>query len=697
MAKKLVIVESPSKAETIKKYLGTGYNVSASMGHIIDLPKSSLGIDVDADFEPKYITIRGKGDLLTKLKKEAKAADKVFLATDPDREGEAISWHLASALNIDKEQQVRVCFNEITKTAVQKAIKQPRKINEDLVDAQQARRVLDRIVGYKISPILWKKIKKGLSAGRVQSVAARLICDREDEIEAFTPREYWSIGATLVEPKSKKEFKASFYGTKKEKIEPETQAQADDIIKNLDGAQYVVESIKTTLSKRNPQSPFTTSTMQQEASRKINFQSKKTMQIAQNLYEGVTVKGYGKIGLISYMRTDSIRIADEALAAVRDYITSEYGKNYLPDKARVFKSKKTAQDAHEAIRPTNVSITPESVKGQITNDQYKLYKLIWERFVACQMENASIENVACDISAKDYLFKASGSRVVFDGYMKIYIEGSDSKEEKQKMLPKLEEKQSVDLKELEGKQHFTQPPARYTEATLIKALEEDGIGRPSTYMPTITTILARGYVAREKKSFIPTELGRITTELLKKNFENIVDVDFTANMEEQLDEVEDGKIEWKSVIRKFYDPFIREVNKAEEEVGKIEIAPEVSDVACEKCGRMMVYKMGRYGKFLACPGYPECKNAKAIRIETGVKCPKCGGEILQKKSKAGRVYFGCENNTKCDFMTWDMPLKDKKCPKCGGPLFKKNARGGGKTVCVKEGCGYETGGKTNEK
>ena len=437
--------------------------------------------------------------------------------------------------------------------------------------------------------------------------------------------------------------------------------------------------------------------MQQEASRKINFQSKKTMQIAQNLYEGVTVKGYGKMGLITYMRTDSIRIADEALAAVRDYITTEYGKNYLPDKARVFKSKKTAQDAHEAIRPTNVSITPESVKGQITNDQYKLYKLIWERFVACQMENASIENVACDISAKDYLFKANGSRVVFDGYMKIYIEGSDSKEEKQKMLPKLEEKQSVDLKELEGKQHFTQPPARYTEATLIKALEEDGIGRPSTYMPTITTILARGYVAREKKSFIPTELGRITTELLKKNFENIVDVDFTANMEEQLDEVEDGKIEWKSVIRKFYDPFIREVNKAEEEVSKIEIAPEVSDVACEKCGRMMVYKMGRYGKFLACPGYPECKNAKAIRIETGVKCPKCGGEILQKKSKAGRVYFGCENNPKCDFMTWDMPLKDKKCPKCGGPLFKKNARGGGKTVCVKEGCGYETGGKTNEK
>lgn len=696
MAKKLVIVESPSKAETIKKYLGSGYNVSASMGHIIDLPKSTLGIDVDADFEPKYITIRGKGDLLSKLKKEAKNADKVFLATDPDREGEAISWHLAEALNIDKTQPVRVCFNEITKTAVQKAIKQPRVIDEDLVNAQQARRVLDRIVGYKISPILWKKIKKGLSAGRVQSVAARLICDREDEIEAFVAREYWTIGAVLNEPKSKKEFKAAFYGTKDEKIEPENEQEANSIIKALDGEKYVIESIKNSMSKKNPAPPFTTSTMQQEASRKINFQSKKTMQVAQNLYEGVNVKGYGKIGLISYMRTDSIRIADEALDAVRAYISDEYGKNYLPQAARVFKTKKNAQDAHEAIRPTNVNITPQSVKGQLTNDQYKLYKLIWERFVACQMENATVENVSADITAGKYLFKATGSRVVFDGFMKVYTEGSDLKEEKQKMLPHLEEKQSVDLKEIESKQHFTQPPARYTEATLIKALEEDGIGRPSTYMPTITTILARGYVAREKKSFIPTELGRVTTELLKQNFENIVDVDFTANMEQQLDEVEDGKTPWKNVIRDFYPDFINDVTKAEEEVSKIELTPEVSDVKCEKCGRMMVYKMGRYGKFLACPGYPECKNAKAIRIETNVKCPKCGGEILQKKSKAGRVYFGCENNPECDFMTWDTPLADKTCPKCGSALFKKNMRGGGKTVCAKEGCGYESDAKSNK-
>lgn len=696
MAKKLVIVESPSKAETIKKYLGSGYSVSASMGHIIDLPKSTLGIDVDADFEPKYITIRGKGDLLSKLKKEAKNADKVFLATDPDREGEAISWHLAEALNIDKTQPVRVCFNEITKTAVQKAIKQPRVIDEDLVNAQQARRVLDRIVGYKISPILWKKIKKGLSAGRVQSVAARLICDREDEIEAFVAREYWTIGAILNEPKSKKEFKAAFYGTKDEKIEPENEQEANSIIKALDGEKYVIESIKNSMSKKNPAPPFTTSTMQQEASRKINFQSKKTMQVAQNLYEGVNVKGYGKIGLISYMRTDSIRIADEALDAVRTYISDEYGKNYLPQAARVFKTKKNAQDAHEAIRPTNVNITPQSVKGQLTNDQYKLYKLIWERFVACQMENATVENVSADITAGKYLFKATGSRVVFDGFMKVYTEGSDLKEEKQKMLPHLEEKQSVDLKEIESKQHFTQPPARYTEATLIKALEEDGIGRPSTYMPTITTILARGYVAREKKSFIPTELGRVTTELLKQNFENIVDVDFTANMEQQLDEVEDGKTPWKNVIRDFYPDFINDVTKAEEEVSKIELTPEVSEVKCEKCGRMMVYKMGRYGKFLACPGYPECKNAKAIRIETNVKCPKCGGEILQKKSKAGRVYFGCENNPECDFMTWDTPLADKTCPKCGSALFKKNMRGGGKTVCAKEGCGYESDAKSNK-
>ncbi|MBE7026458.1 MAG: type I DNA topoisomerase [Ruminococcaceae bacterium] len=696
MSKKLVIVESPSKAKTIKKYLGSTYSVEASMGHIIDLPKSQMGVDIDKDFEPHYITIRGKGELLSKLKKEAKAADKVYLATDPDREGEAISWHLAHALELDENVACRVTFNEITKAAVQKAIKEPRSIDQSLVDAQQARRVLDRIVGYKISPILWKKVKKGLSAGRVQSVATRLICDREEEIEAFVPQEYWTIVAELTEPNSKKSFKATYHGKGKNKVEIKNEKEALSIYNEVKDADFIVSSVKTSDVKRSPAPPFTTSTMQQEASRKINFQSRKTMQTAQTLYEGVDIKGIGTVGLITYMRTDSTRIATEAQYAARDYINANYGENYAPKSFRYYKSRKNAQDAHEAIRPTDVSLTPARIKESLTNDQYKLYKLIWERFVASQMKDAIIESTACDIEANGHIFKAAGTKVKFDGFMKVYIEGTDTEKQKETALPLLTEKETLKLKNIEQKQHFTQPPARYTEASLVKMLEEEGIGRPSTFAPTITTILARGYVTRDKKSLIPTELGRVTTQLLKENFKDIVDVDFTASMESQLDSVESGDAKWKEIIKEFYYPFAESVKTAEESVNRIKIADEVSDVVCEKCGRMMVYKMGRYGKFLACPGFPECRNAKPIVIEAGVDCPKCGKKVLVKKSKSGRTYYGCEDNPKCDFMTWDTPVKDKQCPKCGSLLLKKNMRGPKKTVCANENCDYETGGKKSE-
>lgn len=694
MSKKLIIVESPSKAKTIKKYLGSGYSVEASMGHVIDLPKSQMGVDLENDFEPRYITIRGKGNLLSKLKKEAKGADKIYLATDPDREGEAISWHLAHVLGIEEASPCRVTFNEITKSAVQKAIKEPRGIDQSLVDAQQARRVLDRIVGYKLSPILWKKVKKGLSAGRVQSVATRMICDREDEIEAFVPQEYWTITASLNEPNSKKNFAASYYGMGKKKAELKSESEAKAVSDAVKNAQFTVSTVKTTDVKKSPAPPFTTSTMQQEASRKINFQSRKTMQTAQSLYEGVDIKGLGTIGLITYMRTDSTRIAAEAQYAVKDYIIKNYGENYAPKSFRYFKSRKNAQDAHEAIRPTDVFLTPIRIKESLTNDQYKLYKLIWERFVASQMENALAEMTAADIDAAGHTFRASGSVIKFDGFMKVYIEGTDAEKQKETLLPPLRDGEKLGLKGLENKQHFTQPPPRYTEAGLVKALEEDGIGRPSTFAPTITTILARGYVTREKKSLIPTELGRVTTNLLKENFKDIVDMDFTATMENQLDDVENGQIEWKSIIREFYAPFAKEVQRAEEELSHVQLTDEVSDVACEKCGRMMVYKMGRYGKFLACPGFPECRNAKPIRKEAGVNCPKCGKPVLVKKSKTGRTYYGCEDNPKCDFMTWDTPLAGKQCPKCGGVLLKKNARGSKKVVCANENCDYqEAGGK----
>ena len=684
--KKLLIVESPAKAGTIKKYLGKDYTVMASMGHIIDLPKSNMGVDLENDYEPRYITIRGKGPLLAELKKEAKKSDIVYLATDPDREGEAISWHLAGALGIDPKSPCRVTFNEITKTAVKAAIKEPRPIDMDLVDAQQARRVLDRIVGYTISPILWEKVKRGLSAGRVQSVATRLICDREEEIENFTPQEYWSIEATINDPKSKKDFTAKYYGEKNKEVKLENAAETKKITDSIKNADFTVEKVKRGQQKRNPQPPFTTSTLQQEASRKYNFQAAKTMQIAQMLYEGINLGGkLGTIGLITYMRTDSLRIADDAQKEAVSYLTENYGKEYVNPKQ--YKTKKSAQDAHEAIRPTSINIKPIEIKDKLTNDQYRLYKLIWERFAASQMASAVYDTMLLTLDANGHTFKASGSNVKFKGYMSVYVEATDNDDKKEKMLPPLEEGQSVKLKSFEEKQHFTQPPARYSDATLIRELEENGIGRPSTYAPTISTIVSRGYVARSKRQLVPTELCFVTDEIMKNNFSKIVDVEFTAGMEEELDEVEDGDIQWKNVIREFYPPFKDNLDKAQSSIEKIKIKDEESDIVCDKCGRKMVYKLSKFGKFLACPGYPECKNTMAIREGTGAECPKCGGEILVRRSRKGKTYYACEKLPKCDFMAWDMPLKEK-CPQCGGLLLKKNGRSG-KIYCLNEDCKYE--------
>jgi len=685
MAEYLVIVESPAKAKTIKKYLGKNYSVEASMGHVRDLPKSSLGIDVEHGFEPKYITIRGKGDLMAKLKKQAKIAKKVFLATDPDREGEAISWHLAATLGIEKSNTYRIAFNEITKSAVQNAVKHPREIDVNLVDAQQARRVLDRIVGYKISPLLWKKVKKGLSAGRVQSVATRLVVDREREIDAFIPKEYWTIDAELSKQKQKTKFIAKFYGDTNGKIELANEQQTNKILSELENAQYEVLNVKKSVKTRTPAPPFITSTLQQEANRKLNFTSKRTMQAAQQLYEGVNVGGIGLVGLITYMRTDSLRIADEAQAAAAAFIKENYGAEYAPKKTRVYKTKKNAQDAHEAIRPSDVTITPDKIKDSVKPDLYKLYKLIWERFVASQMENATYDAQTVDIKANNYIFKANGSKIKFAGFTKIYVEATDNDAETGK-LPELENGEMLELSKLNESQKFTEPPARFTEASLIKTMEEDGIGRPSTYAPTISTILARGYIAKEKKSLYPTELGTIVTDLMTEHFNDIVDVDFTAKMEKQLDDVEAGSVDWVKIIGDFYEPFIKTLTEAEKNIGNIEVKDEVSDVPCDKCGRMMVYKMGRFGKFLACPGFPECRNAKPIVKETGVNCPKCGGKILVKKSKRGKEYFGCENNPKCDFMTWYKPI-DKKCPKCGWVMVEKRIRGKVTEQCSNEECG----------
>lgn len=675
MADKLVIVESPSKAATIKKYLGRGYKVMASMGHLIDLPKSQLGVDTEHNFEPKYITIRGKGDLVKSLKKEAKSADKILLATDPDREGEAISWHLANLLGVDKHSNCRVTFNEITKTAVKEAIKQPRAIDENLVDAQQARRVLDRIVGYKISPLLWKKVKKGLSAGRVQSVATRLVCDREAEIEAFCPEEFWTVDAELIQ--DKKKFLARFYGMGGKKQALKTKEDADEVLKKVEGAVYTVTDVKKGQRTKKPAPPFTTSTLQQEAGRKLGFTTLRTMRAAQQLYEGVAVAGHGTVGLITYMRTDSLRISAEAQAAARAFIGQQFGAEYLPGTPRVYKTKKNAQDAHEAIRPSLPELSPALVKDSLTPEQFKLYKLIWDRFMASQMTDAVYDTVAAVIDANGVTFKASGSVVRFAGFTTLYTEGKDEAEEKEGKLPPLEKGDTPKLSALKPEQHFTTPPPRYTEASLVKALEELGVGRPSTYAPTIATITARGYVVREQKALVPTELGMLITDLMKEHFDDIVDVTFTANMEEKLDEVEEGGVDWHKLVADFYGPFQKEVDEAEEKIGDVELKDEVSDIPCEKCGRMMVYKHGRYGKFLACPGFPECRNAKPIVVDTGVPCPKCGARIIEKKSKRGKLFFGCERYPDCDFTSWNRPLAET-CPKCGGHLFQKLGKSGKK-------------------
>lgn len=687
MANNLVIVESPAKAKTIKQYLGKSYNVVASMGHIRDLPKSQMGVDLEHHFEPKYITIRGKGELLSKLKKEAKNAKKIYLATDPDREGEAISWHLAKLLNIDETSNCRITFNEITKNAVQTAIKEPRPIDLDLVNAQQARRVLDRIVGYQISPILWRKVKKGLSAGRVQSVATRLIVDREREIENFIPEEYWTVDAKL-RTQAGEEFEASLNSCDGKKIKPEKEPEVKAILDELAQQEFVVDNVKKGEKKRNPAPPFTTSTLQQEASRKLNFTVKRTMMAAQKLYEGAAVEGHGTVGLITYMRTDSLRLSNDAIADAREEIKTKYGDALLPGKPNVYKTKNSAQDAHEAIRPTYASIKPADLKESLPADMYKLYKLIWERFIACQMKPAVYETVNADIKAGRFGFKASGSKLVFKGYMSVYVEGrDDDKTEKDKVLPPLSKDEILKLLKLLPNQHFTQPPQRFTEATLIKMLEEKGIGRPSTYAPTITTITARGYVTREKKQLLPTELGSVVTDIMTEHFPNIVGIAFTADMEKDLDEIEEGEIDWVKIVEDFYGPFEKTLKTADEKIGKVKIEDEKSDVICEKCGRTMVYKMGRFGKFLACPGFPECRNAKPIVKETGADCPKCGKKILEKKSKTGKTYFGCEDNPKCDFMTWDMPVAGEKCPKCGGLLLSKKGKKK-QIVCANPDCGY---------
>ena len=655
MADKLIIVESPAKANTIKKFLGGSTKVVASMGHIRDLPKSKMGIDIEHDFEPEYINIRGKGDLIKSLKKDAKQAKKIYIATDPDREGEAIAWHLAKILEDEKDKIVRVTFNEITKTAVQKAIKEPRDIDVNLVDAQQARRVLDRIVGYKISPVLWKKVRRGLSAGRVQSVAVKLIVDRENEIEKFIPEEYWNIYANLEDMKTKKGFEAHFYGKDGKKIEIHSNDEVQEILDNIKDAKYIVTDVKKGEKKRTPAPPFTTSTMQQEASRKLGFTLKKTMSIAQGLYEGVKIPEKGTVGLITYMRTDSTRISEEARAVAKTQITKLYGENYYEN--RYYRTKKDAQDAHEAIRPTYIDIEPDSIKDSLTNDQYKLYKLVYNRFLASQMAPAIFDTMNVNIKANAYDFKANGQTLKFKGFMTLYVEGTDKEEnEEEGMLPELVENQEVKLKKLNPKQSFTEPPPRYTEASLVKALEEKGIGRPSTYSPTITTILERRYIEKEKKQLYPTELGKVVNKLLTENFTDVINVEFTAKIENEFDEIAEGHEKWKKMIREFYGPFEQEVEKVEKELEHVEMVDEVSDVKCEKCGRMMVYKYGKYGKFLACPGYPECKNAKPIVETIDVPCPKCGATVQVRKTKRKRNYYICENNPKsCDYISWNKP------------------------------------------
>lgn len=695
---KLVIVESPTKVKTVKKYLGDGYNVTASMGHVRDLPAAKLSVDIKNDFAPKYAVIKGKEKLVKELKGMVAESDEVYLATDPDREGEAISWHLATLLGLDMDKTNRITFNEITKTGIENGMKQPRSIDMNLVNAQQARRILDRLVGYKLSPFISQKIRRGLSAGRVQSVAVRLIVDRENEIRAFVPEEYWTLDAKFTAP-NRKSFSASFYGDETGKVKITSKEQADAYLARLDNAKYSVTSVKKGTRKKNPAPPFITSTLQQEASRRMGFQAQRTMRAAQELYEGVDIAGIGTTGLITYMRTDSLRISEEARAATNSFILQTYGEKYLPEKPRYFKSRSNAQDGHEAIRPTNPALTPDMVRASLTSDQYKLYTLIWKRFVASLMATCIQNTVKAEIDAvtegvDGYCrFTAAGYSVKFDGYTVLYEESTDEEEDAEGKLPEINTGDKLKLKELKGNQHFTQPPARYTEASLIKALEENGIGRPSTYATIITTIVKREYVKRQQKQLYPTELGEAITKLLKEKFSKIVNTKFTAGMETKLDEVGEGKEDYIAMLHEFYDEFDKNLQKVKTEMKdvKIQLDEDVTDIPCEKCGRMMVVKVGRYGKFLACPGYPECKNAKPLVTKTNAKCPKCGGEVIEKKSKKGYTFYGCSNWPDCDFMTWDKPT-DETCPECGKSLFKRK---GGLTVCLGEGCGFER--KTERK
>ena len=685
----LVIVESPAKAKTIKKYLGGNYEVIASMGHIRDLPKSKLGVDVDNGFEPVYTDITGKETLIKELKSAAKKSENVYLATDPDREGEAISWHLAQMLGLPVNNVNRIEFNEITKTGITNGMAHPRSIDIDLVNAQQARRILDRIVGYKLSPFLWKKVRRGLSAGRVQSVAVRLIVDRENEIAAFRTEEYWSIDAKLTAPSGRKAFAARLNTISGKKPAIPDKEAADKLLEEIGKEQFIVRDVKKSVKKKSPYPPFTTSTMQQEASKRLGFQASKTMRAAQALYEGVELPDMGAVGLITYMRTDSLRVSEEARADAFEYITGKYGKEYVPSAPQIYKSKSNAQDAHEAIRPTMPSLSPDKVKDSLPVEQYKLYKLIWERFIASQMANAQLDTVSADIDAGKCEFKASGYSIRFDGFMALYSDKDDVSEDEKGLLPELKKADICKVKTVEGNQHFTQPPARFTEASLIKALEENGIGRPSTYAPTISTIINRQYVERDGKLLRPTGLGVVTTELMKEHFKHIVDAKFTASMENSLDQVEVGEKDWVATLGDFYTDFAATLTKAEKamEGKRVKVPDEETDEICEVCGKPMVIKIGRFGKFLACSGFPDCRNTKKIVTETGALCPLCGKKVLAKKSKKGKKYFGCEDNPNCAFMTWDIPTPDK-CPKCGGSLFKKGARSG-KVVCLKEGCGYE--------
>ncbi len=692
MAKYLVIVESPAKVKTIKKFLGSNYQVVASNGHVRDLPKSTMGIDMEHDYEPKYITIRGKGDILSNLRKEVKKAEKIYLATDPDREGEAISWHLSIALKLEDKKVYRISFNEITKNAVKASIKDAREIDMGLVDAQQARRVLDRMVGYRISPLLWTKVKRGLSAGRVQSVALRIICDREDEINAFIPEEYWTLDAKLLLKGEKKPLIAKFYGTKKGKVQIKSKEQLEQIVKELDGQEYKVAEVKKGTRMKKPPVPFTTSTLQQEASKVLNFATQKTMRLAQQLYEGVDIKGEGTVGLITYLRTDSIRVSDEAESTAREYISHNFGERYLADKPTAKKDGKKIQDAHEAIRPTEISRTPVAVKDSLSRDQFRLYQLIWKRFAASRMAQAEYETTSIKVDAGKYRFTVAASKLVFDGFMSVYVQEDEEKEENNRIIKSVDKDSVVELQQLESKQHFTQPPAHYTEATLVKTLEELGIGRPSTYSPTISTIISRRYIAKENRNLYVTELGEVVNAIMKEEFPSIVDVNFTANLEQLCDKIEEGVINWKTVIRNFYPDLDEAVNHALEKLEKVKIEDEVTDVICDECGRNMVIKYGPHGRFLACPGFPDCRNTKPYLEKIGVACPLCGKDIVLKKTKKGRRYFGCESNPECEFMSWQKPSAIK-CPKCGSVMLEK----GNKLVCMDEQCGYVENAQKGKK